>query len=593
MYKKQFSVQTQNLLSKKDLKGLKTQLVEQFPGLEEKDVDHLLPEGQVKVLKLDNRCLLYAEGDKAPVFFDAEGRGDVYPTMMALWQYPYMMPELTIHPPVSKFVLNGADLMLPGVLVPANGVAGFGAVSKGQKRCIKIEGNPYPIAIGKMLVNQTQMEKLKGKGLEVLHVYKDALWAYAGKAVPNAGFVEKDDEVTPCSEQTWVPGAAPPPAEAGQPAAASEPAPGGDADDAPSVATPTAAPGSPVAAPQDSPKGAAGPSEAVGRAPADWSQDDLLDFTFMQAFKLSLTDDKSLPVEASELYEKHMKPARPDGTTLDVKKSAHKQIGKFLNAMRKAKAIDVTEKKGVISVSKVDRGHKLFKQLEEKFAGDAAVTNAAGAAEAATPAAAGVPPPVVSVVWKPTHYLEGLFKAAGKKKDELFSWDSALEVLRGWIEKEGLRKADGRVKLNEELITMLYRAAGAQKKDQTWPEEVDFSDIEEKLQDRMQEHTIIEVAGVGSTTRKGPPSAWKIEVSLSRKGAHNVTRICNLEAYGLDVQALSEELKKKMSCTVHVEDMPGKNTKDKMMQLQGHVQQELGDFLLERYGITKSFLSVK
>ena len=32
---------------------------------------------------------------------------------------------------------------------------------------------------------------------------------------------------------------------------------------------------------------------------------------------------------------------------------SHKQIGKFLNAMRKSKAIEVTEKKGVIHVSKV------------------------------------------------------------------------------------------------------------------------------------------------------------------------------------------------------------------------------------------------
>eukprot|EP00424_Heterocapsa_rotundata_P000440 CAMPEP_0168636084 /NCGR_PEP_ID=MMETSP0503-20121227/3877_1 /TAXON_ID=89963 /ORGANISM="Heterocapsa rotundata, Strain SCCAP K-0483" /LENGTH=60 /DNA_ID=CAMNT_0008679249 /DNA_START=27 /DNA_END=206 /DNA_ORIENTATION=+ len=60
----------------------------------------------------------------------------------------------------------------------------------------------------------------------------------------------------------------------------------------------------------------------------------------MQAFKNSLTDPKSLPVEASDLYEKHMKPARPEGTTLDVKKSSHKQIGKFLNALRKLKVID-------------------------------------------------------------------------------------------------------------------------------------------------------------------------------------------------------------------------------------------------------------
>merc|ERR1719456_1019105 len=110
------------------------------------------------------------------------------------------MLELTIHAPVSKFVLNGADLMLPGLSVPDNGVVGFGTVTKGQKRVIKIEGNPYPIAVGKMLVNQTQMEKLKGKGLEVAHVFRDSLWGFSGKVFPNKGFEEKEDEVVACSD---------------------------------------------------------------------------------------------------------------------------------------------------------------------------------------------------------------------------------------------------------------------------------------------------------------------------------------------------------------------------------------------------------
>merc|ERR1711865_202151 len=87
------------------------------------------------------------------------------------------------------------------------GVSGFGTVTKGQKRCIQCEGNPYAIAVGKMLVNQTQMEKLKGKGLEVLHVFKDSLWEFSGKSVPNTGFSEKEDEVTKCSDATYVPGA--------------------------------------------------------------------------------------------------------------------------------------------------------------------------------------------------------------------------------------------------------------------------------------------------------------------------------------------------------------------------------------------------
>mmetsp|Transcript_55835 Transcript_55835/g.130373 ORF Transcript_55835/g.130373 Transcript_55835/m.130373 type:complete len:560 (-) Transcript_55835:34-1713(-) len=559
MFKKGYAAQGQNLLSKKDLKALKSQLTELFPDLSEKNLDEILPEGQAKVVKLDNKCLLYSCGDSPPAFFDAEGKSELYPTLHTLWQYPHIMQELTIHPPVSKFVLNGADLMLPGVLVPANGVAGFGTVTKGQPRCIKIDGNPYPIAVGRMIVNQTQMEKLKGKGMEVMHVYKDALWAQCGKVKPNAGFSE-EDEVAPCPD-SWKPGATE--------EASSAPANGA----APAEAAPAQAPAS-----------------GGGKAAADWTQDDLLDFTFLQAVKQSLADDKALPIEASELYEKHMKPARPEGTTLDVKKSSHKQIGKFLNAMRKSKAIDVTEKKGVIHVSKVDRKHKVLVSLEEKFAAELAAAPAP-AATAAAPAAAGLPPPKVTAMWKPSHYLEAIWKAMGKKKDDLYTWDEARAIVFSYIEQENLGKADGPIKMNDGLLTALWKTAGGQKKDQEWPEEVDSDQVEEKLEDRLQQYTMIDVTGVGATTRKGAPV--NIAISLSRKGAHNVTRICNLEAYGLDPEALGDELKRKLNCTVYIEDMPGKNVKEKMLQLQGHVDQELGQFLEQKYGITKKFLEVK
>merc|ERR1712113_1335742 len=97
-----------------------------------------------------------------------------------------------------------------------------------------------------------------------------------------------------------------------------------------------------------------------------------------------------------------------------------------LNVMRKAKVIDVNEKKGVISVTKIDLGHKSFVQLEKKFATDikdaedkTVASNSAGA----TPAPASLPPPQVSALWKPTHYTEGFFKAQGKGKNDLYPWD--------------------------------------------------------------------------------------------------------------------------------------------------------------------------
>merc|ERR1719502_361569 len=200
---------------------------------------------------------------------------------------------------------------------------------------------------------------------------------------------------------------------------------------------------------------------------------------------------------------------------LDVKKSSHKQIGKFLNVMRKAKVIDVQEKKGVITVTKVDLGNRNFKSLEEKFAGALRAAEAAGAAAAeagAAEAGAGAkgadapskPPPTVTTVWKPTHYLANLFKAMDRSKDGNYPWEGAVSVLQRYIEKESLSLEGGRVKVVDMLIDSLWRMGGAQKKDITFPETAEMAEVLEKYEERMQEHTTIEVAGGHTSTRRGP-----------------------------------------------------------------------------------------
>ena len=86
-----------NSRPRKGLRLWSGQLTELFPSLDEKMLDEILPEGQAKamprlkkllpfchcqwakVVKLDNRCLLYSCGDAAPAFFDSEGRGEPGP----------------------------------------------------------------------------------------------------------------------------------------------------------------------------------------------------------------------------------------------------------------------------------------------------------------------------------------------------------------------------------------------------------------------------------------------------------------------------------------------------------------------------------
>lgn len=92
----------------------------------------------IEVVKLASRTLVYLHvPSKTPLFFDVDGRNKLFPTVYALWRVRQISaesgtmvaaaktsaqsgpcslccPTLVVHPPVSKFVLNGADVMLPG-----------------------------------------------------------------------------------------------------------------------------------------------------------------------------------------------------------------------------------------------------------------------------------------------------------------------------------------------------------------------------------------------------------------------------------------------------------------------------------------------
>lgn len=96
---------------------------------------HGLNQDGIEVVKLATRALVYFHvPSKTPMFFDSDGRNNLFPTVYAMWRLQAnataasgatvepadagaggaCCPPLVVHPPVSKFVLNGADIMLPG-----------------------------------------------------------------------------------------------------------------------------------------------------------------------------------------------------------------------------------------------------------------------------------------------------------------------------------------------------------------------------------------------------------------------------------------------------------------------------------------------
>lgn len=107
----------------------------------------------------------------------------------------------------------------------------------------------------------------------------------------------------------------------------------------------------PASSTSSSPPGAAA-AEAGAPTPESTAtpegMDACLDWCLLRALVTSVPDS-ALPIRCEELYSKVMLPARPAGTTVDIKKSGYKKL---------AKLFSVWEKKGLLTVKPV---HKIVR----------------------------------------------------------------------------------------------------------------------------------------------------------------------------------------------------------------------------------------
>ena len=146
------------------------------PSVSDDDLNAILPaKADVQMVKMSNKALVFTVKDQ-PLFFDPNGRGRVFPTVYTMWAFPDAMKSLLTFSEVSPKVLGGADLMLPGVIVPPEGIPDFDA---DETMALRIPENPYPFAIGEIQVSSTEAKEggMKGRGLKVLHHFPDPIWA--------------------------------------------------------------------------------------------------------------------------------------------------------------------------------------------------------------------------------------------------------------------------------------------------------------------------------------------------------------------------------------------------------------------------------
>jgi len=565
------------------------------------------------VAKVANKVQLFGVGDGADrrfLFVDPDGHNErFFPTVHALWLAPQLLAPLYVHAPVSRFVFNGSDVMLPGVVREREesvrgSCFGLGKIVKGEIRVLFAYGNPAPFAVGEMLVDTDGIYHggFQGRGMRVLHMFGDALWGLNGKGAPNDFFFSnrvealpgaapdssdsEGDECDPEAEQganeseegAGLTAERPPPAQGYSSAQCGDQIADDDqivpgSDGSTHVAEAVAAGLHAAAAAQQS-------QSSDGQDPARLVID-----TFLQSIKRHIKP-RDLPMLTNQFFSSVMLPSRPAGTTVDLKQTPFKKVGKFLASMEERGLIMMRrESNGVESITSIESSHPDLRAFEGWALEDehraTECNDEVGAPKVVQIAEfrRALGPDVMEVV-----RAAGLPPGCGPKKDHYLASDMRT-AFAAYVEQERLQDPSNPrlIALNPTLTRVLF---GSAKKNKSAPPPgtMDRGKATSLFVDSLSTgHQVTYPDGTVTKFRPGP--APQIEVAIEqRQGNKWVTRFWNLEVFGLEPEKVASAAQLKFSSSCTTQARPGKS-QDIEVVVQGKVTKELPDFLQSEYGL--------
>jgi translation initiation factor 2D len=117
-----------------------------FPSLQYEEIKTLLPKKEsVSVLKIitynGDVGKIYCNA-KIPLFFQLNAQPELFPTLFTLWNHPNLLYSYIIRSPVISKLVNGANLMLPGVIIDGSpNLYSYGKLQKGTPVSVITDDN--------------------------------------------------------------------------------------------------------------------------------------------------------------------------------------------------------------------------------------------------------------------------------------------------------------------------------------------------------------------------------------------------------------------------------------------------------------------
>ncbi|XP_014871387.1 eukaryotic translation initiation factor 2D isoform X1 [Poecilia latipinna] len=583
MFAKPFRVKSNTVLKGSDRRKLKADLSAAFPSVSADELSELVPNKEeinvVKIYAHKGEAVTLYVLHKNPIFFEVEKR--LYPTVYVLWRHPSLLPVFRTWAPVLQKLIGGADLMLPGVVMPS---CGLPDVKQGSCCAVLIVNNRAPVAVGKAAASSAEMQSsgMKGRGVCVLHTYMDYLWAFGDKSNPPS-LPDEDDEIEDTNGEKCK-------------VSEKEERRDDDDDDFGTCAEEQQSSGETVTDQASSgfeelnlteteedkvesnEKGEENQDEQ--KTPQE-EMDALLLQCFLHALKSKIKKSE-LPLLTSTFLRNHMFTCCPSGKQLDIKKSSYKKLSKFLQVMQQQhNLIRVKElTKGVESIVEVDWKNQQLRSFsipEEAGVEETAVLSGEGE----TP----YHPPEITTLYSVSARLEPLFLDANKRKGTTMLPADVRSIITEYVKKNELVDENNKnyVTINPTLCDCLLEKSEYQE-----IESLKWDDLFSRTLGRMQECYQVVFPGQAATVKKG--HIEPIDISVASRGSNKkVTLIKNLEVYGLDPAVVATALQHRVQASAVLQILPG--AKDRVLvQIQGNQVHQVGNLLLDHYQIPRKYI---
>lgn len=150
-------VQLRKSAKNKLFKGLQSIFGDVIESISDRKLESAMAD-DFKIIIVDGKILFFQLGDEP------------FPTVRGVLELGLDCHRVTVDSGAVKFVVNGADIMCPGIVKVDDGI------NEGDLVIINEETHGKPLAIGRALVPADKMIGSSGKAIKSIHYVGDDLW---------------------------------------------------------------------------------------------------------------------------------------------------------------------------------------------------------------------------------------------------------------------------------------------------------------------------------------------------------------------------------------------------------------------------------